>query len=185
MTQKFILNNGTLALIRPVQPDDLYRIDTMHRRLSATSLYFRYLRPYRPTLADAQRICSSNDHSAGMIATTAVGSDVLGLVHYAVDESLPTGAAELGIVVIDHAQGQGLGRFLLEQISQQALIRGIHEFQMYIHLENEAMIRLLQRIGYPIQERVAYGVREIRMILAPIGQMAIPKVRPEPALALA
>lgn len=169
MAKWITLRNGMQAMLRPLQPGDLYLIDDLHQRLSAQSLYFRYLHPYRPTLAEASRICRNSAQNGGVIAISADHLSALGIVQYSAPISLRAGFAELGIVVDDQVQGQGLGRALLEAAIRRASSRGVSIFHMDVHPANEAMLRLLYETGYPINERLTFGVREVTMVITPNG----------------
>ncbi|HMN30476.1 MAG TPA: hypothetical protein PKE45_20160 [Caldilineaceae bacterium] len=55
---------------RPIQPGDAGLIDEMHRRLSPESLYFRYLQPRIPPLAEIEQVCTlPSEKGAGFVAT--------------------------------------------------------------------------------------------------------------------
>jgi len=43
----------------------------MHRRLSANSLYYRYLRAYQPSLADLTQICTINEQAGRTLVATS------------------------------------------------------------------------------------------------------------------
>lgn len=58
--------------IRPVHPDDGLRLYEMHQRLSADTIYYRYLRPYRPELKEMEKVASlQGSNGVGFVATQA------------------------------------------------------------------------------------------------------------------
>ena len=64
---------------------------------------------------------------------------------------LATGLAEIGIVVQDDAQGQGLGKLLSEAVASVALQRGATRLKAEMLDGNAPMLRLLERLGRTVR----------------------------------
>ncbi|MCX6046982.1 MAG: hypothetical protein NT075_17905 [Chloroflexi bacterium] len=56
--------------VRPIQPNDATLIHEMHQRLSPDSIYYRYLQPRMPSMAELEQICHLDPaKGAGFVAT--------------------------------------------------------------------------------------------------------------------
>src|SRR4051794_12117715 len=64
---------------------------------------------------------------------------------------LPTGLAEIGVVVSDDAQGQGLGKVLSEAVASVAVQRGATRLKAEMLDGNAPMMRLLERLGRTVR----------------------------------
>jgi GNAT superfamily N-acetyltransferase len=165
--------DGKVALVRKVLPGDFSLIEEMHQRVSADTLYFRYLRSYTPTPADIQRICHLGEAGRALVAhleTQPPG--IIGMAHYVVEDRWSGRTAEAAILVEDCYQGQGVGRFLFQRLVEQAQEQGVYEFRLYIHPANQPMMWLIQNSGHPYREITAYDTREVRMLLMPAMAIA-------------
>lgn len=152
--------------VRPVQADDIPLLYEMHQRLSPNTIFNRYLRPYRPSLAEMADIASLRDSEGMAFVATQVAprEAIVGVAYYIVDPN-QLGTAEPAILVEDSFQGQGIGSRLFRCLSRHALSHDIHTFDAIIYPANVAVMRLLQRSGFPVEEKLAYGTREVRIRL--------------------
>jgi GNAT superfamily N-acetyltransferase len=64
---------------------------------------------------------------------------------------LATGLAEIGIVVDDVLQGQGLGKVLSEAVASVALSRGAVRLKAEMLPGNTPMLRLLEHLGRTVR----------------------------------
>ena len=71
------------------------------------------------------------------------------------DRCVYGGVAEESVYVAEKARGNGIGRLLLEELIHRAEAAGIWTIQTGIFPENEASIRLHERVGFRV-----LGVRE-------------------------
>ncbi len=90
---------------------------------------------------------------------------------------LATGLAEIGVVVDDDAQGQGLGKLLSEAVASVALQRGANRLKAEMLDGNEPMLRLLERLGRTVRtvedgRSVAYTRLQQRRRRRPLSQGA-------------
>lgn len=167
--QHFLLKDKTNIIIRPLRLDDIPLLQEMHQRLSPGSVYYRYLRAYTPTLQDWRQICQLQElkQGAALVATTAAPWEkIVGLAYYVVNPALRQ-TAEPAILVEDRFQGLGLGRILFSQLCLLAQSNHVHTFDALVHAGNQAILRLLQGAGYPFTTELAYGTREVRILLRP------------------
>jgi RimJ/RimL family protein N-acetyltransferase len=79
---------------------------------------------------------------------SGLGEEILGLADL---ELLETGIAELGVVVDDASQGQGVGTLLTEVIASLALRRGAGRLRATLRGDNPPMQRLMEHLGAPVE----------------------------------
>jgi len=168
------LGNGlagqTAVTIRSVMPADLDLLVDLHGRLSAESLYKRFLRSYRPTVNDIAFIVNlPKSQGAALIATiTQQQREVaIGLAYYVIEDATHPVAAEPAFVVDDWYQGQGIGTHLFEALRQTAVTHQIKSFNAVMHPANSSMMRIFERSGLPLRQCRGYGEREVHIRLQP------------------
>jgi len=120
--------DGRSLLIRPAAPRDLEGVAALHRRSSAASLLERYRWGGRApsVIAVAQLLRSP----LAYVAVEQTGAVVCLAVAHA-DPHHGANAAQIGVLVEDRHQGQGIGRELLAQVSGAALVAGYDELISY------------------------------------------------------
>ncbi|MFO7538633.1 MAG: GNAT family N-acetyltransferase [Chloroflexota bacterium] len=162
--EELILRDGTAVSLRPIQANDLRPLWHMHQRLSATTLYYRYLQAYNPSLTDLAQICHLDDEVGGALVVTSgrLYKKMVAVAYYIKDKRQPQ-TAEAAFLVEDRFQGRGLGQILLQRLSQYGRERGLTTFKAFIHPDNVAMLHIIQRSGLTFTEEVAYDLREIRV----------------------
>lgn len=159
------LRDGSLATIRLLRPADAGRLLAMHQRLSADTIYNRYLSPRTPTMEELEQICRLNEVGGGALVVTA-GSQIVGLAYYISPDGR---SAEPAILIEDRFQRRGLGRKLFMQLVQHARERGISNMVALIYGTNHAVMQLIKGTGLPYQTSFSYGTREVQMQLAPLA----------------
>ncbi|MEZ4735094.1 MAG: GNAT family protein [Caldilineaceae bacterium] len=162
------LPSGETVKVRPLRSGDALLLQELHQRVSPTTLYYRYLRPYQPTLAELAQICRlGKGEGAGIIALMeGPPIQAIGFAHYHIDRQQPT-TAEVGFLVEDRFQGQGVGRTLFQQLVQRAQAQGLQTFTAYVHPTNHAMLRVFQRSGLPLTMNFVDGLHAVRITLRP------------------
>lgn len=163
------LHNGQSAILRAARPEDAARIQEMHGRLSQTSLYYRYLYAYKPTLEDMQRISQRDDSSgAAFVAVLQDGhGTIIGLSNYRIDPQQPD-LAEPAVIIEDHYQRQGLGSALLQRLQRHAAAQGLRAFHAIVLPSNNRMRRLIAHSGSSVESKYNWeqGVLEVTLPLA-------------------
>ena len=171
-------------IFRPVQANDVDLILEMHQRLSAETIYNRYLSPRLPTRQEIVRLCELGEANGRVLVAVAAGkrTAVVGLAYYIVSEAH---VAETALLVEDRYQGQGLGKQLLHQLACLALVQGIYYFDALVLPSNKPMLHLLHHVGLVIQNRLDYGTREMRVQLTAVPPSApFEAQKPQKAIAL-
>jgi RimJ/RimL family protein N-acetyltransferase len=144
------LNDGALVRIRPIAPKDKERLQEGWRNLSERSRYLRFLHA-KPSLSNSDLVYLTeiDYHNHFAWAAEALDSDDppgIGIARYIRDPTDPT-VAEAAIAVVDSRQRQGLGRILLEALSDAARDNGIERFRAYVSLSNLQVLKALTAVG--------------------------------------
>ena len=70
--------------------------------------------------------------------------------------------AEIGVLVLEGYQGEGLGTRMIEMLAREANDEGISAFEAVIGWNNTRMIRLVRTMGFPTSEKVEPDLIRIR-----------------------
>ena len=137
----------------------------LYRRLSPRTRYLRFFSPM-PELPDSVlRLLTCFDRRRGIALLgeldTPAGEEVVALGSFgATDEGL----AEVGLVVSDEWQHHGIGTVIADRVLRAAEARGFHHFVAHALWDNQAIRRLLRRVGAIVSTRTRQGVTEISFV---------------------
>jgi len=144
------LNDGALVRIRPIAPKDKERLAEGWKNLSERSRYLRFLHA-KPTLSASDLVYLTEIDYENHFAWAAEALDSndlpgIGIARYIRDPIDPV-VAEAALAVVDSRQRQGLGRILLEALSDAARDNGIERFRAYVSRSNLPVLKALTNIG--------------------------------------
>jgi acetyltransferase len=146
------LDDGARVRLRLTRPTDAPLVRAFLGGLSPETRTRRFLAPTPEVSDDTVRHFTFYDPRERLMlaATMLVGIEerIVGLAD-AVFE--PTGLAEIGVVVDDAEQGQGLGKLMSEAVASVALQRGATRLKAEMLDGNAPMLRLLERLGRTIR----------------------------------
>jgi acetyltransferase len=153
------LLDGTLVLIRPIEPDDKRLLVEGLRRLSPEAAFKRFLSPkVRFTDAELKYLTEVDGHDH--IAYVAVRGDELVAVGRVVKTAPDT--ADIAILVWDDWQGLGLGSWLAQRLASAAAEHGVTRIAGTMLADNRPALRLLKGISPDFEvDDLSHGVREI------------------------
>jgi len=144
------LKDGTRVRIRPIAPKDKERIQEGWQYLSASTRYMRFLHPKSSLskweLAYLTEIDYVDHFAWGAELIDEPGKLGIGIARYIRDKDDPT-VAEAAITVVDDFQRMGLGRILLQALTEAARQNGIERFRAEVSASNEQVIKSLTRLG--------------------------------------
>jgi L-amino acid N-acyltransferase YncA len=143
-----VANQHSSIEVRPIEPADKPELAAAFSRLSPESRYRRFLSP-NASLAEADlRYLTEVDHvdHEALVAVDPGGGQGIGVARYVRLADRPE-TAELGVVVSDDRQGEGVGSLLLQRLAARARENGIHRFSALILEENQAMLSLIRELG--------------------------------------
>lgn len=135
-------------LIAPLYPDDRHRYLVGFEKVSAESLYTRFLSPVERLTESQLRYLLEVDHRdhEALLAVDEESGDAVGVGRF-VRSPEAADTAEAAVIVIDEWQGLGLGKALCRLLAERAREVGVSRFEALLLVENEAMMGLLSTLG--------------------------------------
>lgn len=169
LEKRVVLPDGFEVLIRPIQQDDVDRLEAFFSRLSPTTIYFRFHTPLREMPRPELRRYCSVDYQATMALVAQVeeqdSSALVGVARYA---RLPNSdLAEAAVVVDDTWQRRGIGRELLVYLAEIASQNGIQGLTAAVLAENAAIRRICAQSGYECTSRWDAGALQMTVRFRP------------------
>ena len=159
-----VRTDGGLVHIRPVHEADHDGLQALHTGASDRSIYLRFFTVSRRT-ADAYLATLLRPASADHQALVAiVGGTIVGVVAF---ERLDDASAEVGLLIDDTFQHEGIGTLLLEHLASAARHAGVRRFEAEVLSENAAMLRVLRDLGFELRMQYEDGVARIGFDLYP------------------
>jgi GNAT superfamily N-acetyltransferase len=129
--------------IRAGGPEDTEAIREFVSGLSVGTQYFRFftaVSPPSPSLLRA--LAGANGKSDILLVTDGCGT-VIG--HGMTVDAAVDGEADIGLVITDRWQGQGLGRALLGRLARRAAGRGVSTLTLEVLPDNARMLGMINR----------------------------------------
>jgi GNAT superfamily N-acetyltransferase len=146
--------SGCPAAIRPARPTDLAALSDFFAGLSARTRYLRFFAPVTPgpallgllsgSAGGADRVHAVVATSGGVIIGHAMASDRAGPQNPEEPQD-PRGArmTDIGVVVADAWQGQGVGSALVRALITGALARGVTSVAMDVLPDNHRVLAMI------------------------------------------
>lgn len=159
---------GVGVFLRPVKISDESILKDFFYALSDKSLYQRFLtiRRHMPH-EELQKHFVVIDYTREMIILAVkryLGHEVIaGVAQYCIDESALS--AETSIVVRDDFQKKGIGFELLSYLVYVAQKQGLHIFQANVMPGNQAVLRLIEKLGLRTEKKWDGGIFNIKIFL--------------------
>ena len=146
------LSGGGRVRLRLTRPSDLPRIRAFLEGLSPETRARRFLAATPHLPEELVRRFAFYDPRERLTLAAAMpgtgGEQLVGLADVAV---LATGLAEIGVVVADDAQGQGVGKLLSGAVASLAMQRGATHLKADMLDDNRAMLHLMERLGRTVR----------------------------------
>lgn len=159
-----VLNDGSIANVRPIRADDADLLDAFHRRQSQESVYFRFFR-YRPELSDRElSYFTKIDYDARMAFVALVGDQLVAVARYESWDSPKHPDQRVGEVAFftdDDHHGKGLATLLLEYLAAAARRNGMDRFTATVLPANYNMLRVFRSAGFEVSTRFEDGAIEV------------------------
>lgn len=165
------LHDGREVQIGRLTPRDAPLLAHAFERLSEESRRLRFLGP-KPTLSASElryltQVDGHNHEALGAI-DPATGKGVA-IARFIRDRDDPE-RAEVAVTVADDWQGQGLGKIMLNRLTDRARKEGVSRFTALVSTENRNMQNLLRGIEAPARvHHVGGGIAEYEIELASRG----------------
>lgn len=163
--EQITLPDGLHVIIRPIQPEDADDLQDTFLRLSAQSIYFRFMSHKKVLTDEEARRFANLDYQTQMAFVAICEEDgesiVVGVARYALLDPTQPDLAESAVVVSDQYHNRGIGSLLLERLVHYARMRGIRYLRGVILLENQVMVNMINKGGIPSQKRFVDGHWEL------------------------
>jgi len=142
------LRGGRRVILRPMQPDEPERLLEAFERLSADSRYRRFFRPMAKISERELAYLSAIDHHdhEAILALDPQRDETVGVARF-VRTDPASASAEAAVAVVDDWQGEGLGKALLERLSERAREEGVERFTALVQADNRRAIGMLGGLG--------------------------------------
>lgn len=146
------LDSGLRIGLRLTRPSDAPRVRAFLERLSRDTRVKRFFMAM-PEIDErtVNHFTFYNPRERIVVAATAPLAGVEEVIGLADIVLVDTGVAELGIVVDDEHQGQGVGGALIEAVASFAAAHGATHIRAEMLDHNRAMAHLLERLGHTVQ----------------------------------
>lgn len=172
--QTATLPDRTHLLIARLTPEDAPILADAFARLSAESRRLRFLTS-KPSLSQAElrylTTVDGHDHEA-LVAIDPETRRGVAVARFIRDHDDRT-RAEAAITVTDDWQRRGVGKLLLERLSDRARAEGITHFTALVSTDNRGMRALVRHLGQTVRvSRVGGGVFQYEIELGPSGLAA-------------
>ena len=156
------LPNGELLRIRPLGRGEDLPIRQLYERLSPETRYLRFFSPMPRLPEPVLRLISCVDYRRQLALLAELdapdGVQVVALASFAaIDHS----TAEVGLVVADQWQRQGIGTALASRVLLAAEARGFDRFVAHVLHGNAGIRRLLDRAAFIVSTRTQHAVSEV------------------------
>lgn len=147
--------DGALLTLRPIRPEDEPLLVRLHERLSAQTVYLRYLQVFKLSLRIAhdrlaQRCSIDYDRELALVADRTdphTGAHEIIAVGRLIKKP-GTEEAEFALLVTDQYQGAGLGSQVLRHLVAIAHQERLCRLTGIIHPENRVMQHLCEKLGF-------------------------------------
>jgi GNAT superfamily N-acetyltransferase len=160
------LTDGTSVRIREIRPEDKDLLAAGHAHLSARSQLRRFLGPKPKLTASDLRYLTEVDGMNHYAVVALHDGGIVGVARWVrlIDDPA---AAEAAVVVGDHLQGKGLGKFLARELADAARARGILRIRASILADNPPAMALMKVISDRLTDGgYDHGVHEMIAELA-------------------
>ncbi|MCK4392035.1 GNAT family N-acetyltransferase [Candidatus Bipolaricaulota bacterium] len=157
---------GMEVLLRPVRISDEPLLKDFFYSLSDQSIYRRFISVRMDMPHERLQDFVVIDYTREMVILAMVEKGerqiVVGVGQYGIDEQSHT--AEVGLVVRDDYQNQGVGTQLLVYLTYLAKRKGLLGFTADVLVDNQPMLHLFEEAGFEVEKHREAGVYELRML---------------------
>lgn len=139
------LRDGSVAEMRPINPDDKGRLVEGLSQMSPQSRMARFGSGISALSASELRYLTDVNQVSHVAWGATIDDDPAGIGRYIVDGAAD---AEIAITVVDRFQRRGLGRAIFEALAASARASGIETFHFVIEPWNRPVLHMLPGIDF-------------------------------------
>ena len=149
-----VLKDGSLVVVREYRESDLDKLKDFVNSISDSSIQGRFMQSIPRERAIDLLI------SKGVVSIVAIREDRI-IAHGALYQK-EKGRSEMGILVDDRFQSQGLGTAMLGLMAEEAVRSGTGEITAYVAPENYKMISVVKNLGFAVEASAVPGALEVK-----------------------
>jgi len=157
--------SGLNILLRPVKISDEPLLKDFLYSLSDQSRYYRFLSVRKDVPRELLQQLAVIDYTRKIVILAVVPTDgketVIGMGQYEINGGMHT--AEIGLLVRDQYQNQGVGMELLNYITHLARKNGVLGFTADVLVDNDPVFRLFEKMGFKVEKVKDSDVYEMRL----------------------
>ncbi|MBN2498998.1 MAG: GNAT family N-acetyltransferase [Deltaproteobacteria bacterium] len=150
--KRFELDDGIEVFVRPMRPDDRDRLFAFFRHLPHKDRrFFKHDVSQREVITNW---CENLDYDR-VLPILAILKEEDGRERVVADATLhterhgwSTHVAEVRLTIHKMFRRKGLGKIMLREIYDRAMMRGVAKVQAMVRADNEGAIKLLRRLGF-------------------------------------
>ncbi len=157
-----VLRDGRTLRLRPVRPDDDRRLLELFERMSAQSLYYRFMTVPRIDLDKAAQFAHV-DYDRQFVIVGDAGGTLAAVAGYYRREHADR--AEVAFAIADAEQGRGIGTRMLERLAEIARDHGVKTFDAFVLGENRRMMDVFLDSGFAVTEELRDRVFHVTLLL--------------------
>jgi acyl-CoA synthetase (NDP forming)/GNAT superfamily N-acetyltransferase len=158
-----LLTDGSVAVIRPLRPDDRLGMEELHAKASDSSSRMRFFTASRTAGVDYVAHLFTGAQAVVLALVATVNGEILAS---ATAERITDTEAEIAFLVSDATHGRGLGTLLLEHLAAAGQDLGITRFTADVLEENHSMLGVFRSAGFDITRHSSAGVVSVGMATA-------------------
>lgn len=147
------LKDGTQITLRPIQPMDGDQAEAFRGKLSAQSIYARFLGYIPSTSQKMIDRLTDIDYSKEMAIVAEVQDqnekEVIAIGRIAGEQSL---GADFAVIIADDWQGRGLGSILTEYMIEIAVNMKFSKIYATVFSTNTRMLEILRQKGFSMRK---------------------------------
>ena len=149
--------------LRPIRSSDGHLLVDLFNRMSAQSVYLRFLRRL-DTLSEnmIHQFLKINYHSDFALVAVVKEDEkdtIVAVGRYGYDPE--EDSTDLAVAVRDDVQGEGLGELMLSKVVTIAKENGIARFTGIMDSRNKAIQKLLVKLGYKVSYSMESGFYKV------------------------
>ena len=157
--------NGLRVLFRAVKPSDEEAMRRLFYRFSSDTVRRRFFYPITTMPHVKMQEYVNIDYGRVMSIVALAGENeeecIIAEARFVKDD--PTGFADVAFVVDERYQGLGIGSHLYKMLIRLAKERELKGFIAEVLEENENMMRIFEKGGYPVAKILQEGVYRIKI----------------------
>jgi GNAT superfamily N-acetyltransferase len=135
-----------VTTLRSIGPEDKPLVKRFYGELSDRSRRLRFLVPTSEISDEDLEYLTDVDHRRHEAVVALDDGRMIGVARYVRTPGDPE-SAEVAVVVVDDRQNQGVGKALLDELTERARENGIARYTAIVSQDNDIVLNALERAG--------------------------------------